>query len=227
MVLPNNVLVVAAHPDDEVLGCGGTVARLTRQGVKVSVLILGEGITSREKGGGKNKEALARLKEQAKEAVSRLGVHELVFGDFPDNRFDAVARLDIIHVIEREMDRLQPEVIFTHHGGDLNIDHQITFEAVITAARPLPRVPVKAILAFEVLSSTEWAFGRLPFAPRVFVDISSTLERKIEAMKIYAGEIRGFPHPRSEGGIEALAKKRGTEAGLPAAEAFELVRWVW
>ena len=226
MVPHRNILIVAAHPDDEILGCGAAIARLTEEGARATTLILGEGITSRGGEAGEEKNALRILKDQSKKANQLVGVKEVVFFDFPDNRFDTVPRLDIIRAVEGEIERLRPDTIFTHHGGDLNVDHQITYEAVLTAARPLPKAPVKSILSFEVLSSTEWGGNCVPFSPRVYIDISSTLEVKIRAMESYKGEIRDFPHPRSKQGIEALARRRGAEAGLWAAEAFEVVRWI-
>jgi len=219
---PKKILIVAAHPDDEILGCGGTVARFTRKGVKAVTLILGEGITSR--GGNDDRKSLQLLKNQADKANRLIGVDEIVLGDFPDNRFDTVPLLEITQKIEQEIERVRPDTIFTHHWGDLNIDHRITHQAVLTAARPLPGSPVKMILAFEVLSSTEWGGMQRHFVPNVYFDISETLGKKVEAMEVYIGEVRSYPHPRSIKGIETLALKRGMETGVEAAEAFELTR---
>ncbi len=218
------ILVVAAHPDDEVLGCGGTVARLAEAGAVITTLILGEGITSRSSGTEGNNEALKVLKAQAQKANRIVGASEVVFCDFPDNRFDTVPLLEVVKNIENEINRIHPEAIFTHHGGDLNVDHRIAHRAVLTAARPLPEMPVKAVFAFEVLSSSEWPGPHFPFVPNMWVDITPMLPKKIRAMESYAGEIREFPHPRSREGIEALARKRGSEAGVQAAEAFEIIR---
>lgn len=226
--MKSNILVIAAHPDDEVLGCGGTLAKYVNEGHNVSVMILGEGLTSRDakRQRAKRKEGLRLLKRQAKKANDLLGVKDISMYDLPDNRFDTVALLDIVKLIERQILKTKPEIIFTHTNCDLNIDHVITHQAVLTATRPMPGCIVKELYAFEISSSTEWAFQRFGpvFRPNVFVDITDTLNRKIKAMMIYEGELRKFPHPRSDGAMMALAKYRGSMAGIEAAEAFELMR---
>jgi LmbE family N-acetylglucosaminyl deacetylase len=221
------VLVIAAHPDDEVLGCGGTLARLSDDGADVHVHILGEGVTSRfERRDLADRESLASLQEQAREAGRIVGAAQVELHSLPDNRFDAEALLDIVKIVERLVDRIEPEVVYTHHGGDLNVDHQIVHRAVLTATRPAATPEVREVYAWEVPSSTEWAFQRLEpcFKPNVFVDIADTLERKIDAMRAYVSEIRDFPHPRSPEALEAIARRWGSVAGYRAAEAFELVR---
>lgn len=224
-----NILVVAAHPDDEVLGCGGTIARLASEGHAVSILILGEGITSRS---GDPKKAdpkkLAALHSQAKEIGTFLGAKNVTLAKFPDNRFDTLALLDVVKIVEQEIDRVKPEVVYTQHGGDLNIDHAVTFRAVLTATRPIKGSPVKKVFAYEVHSSTEWSFQQLDpvFHPNVFVNIEKTLEKKLKAMEMYEGEARPFPHPRSAEALKAGAIKWGSVAGVPAAEAFVLIREV-
>ena len=222
-----NVLVVAAHPDDEVLGAGGTIARLSREGNGVTILILGEGVTSRYP----EREAtdpglVTALADQAKESTRLLGARECVCHGLPDNRFDSLPLLDIVKVIEEWIERVQPQALYCHHPGDLNVDHAITARAALTATRPLPGCIVKELYAFEVPSSTEWAFQRLSpaFSPNVFMDISGTLDLKLKAMKVYERELRPFPHPRSPEALEAIAKRWGSVAGVAAAEAFELVR---
>jgi LmbE family N-acetylglucosaminyl deacetylase len=220
------ILVVAAHPDDEVLGCGATIARLAREGHEAHIAILGEGGTSRA---GESDPSLVReLRAQAAEAARVLGAREPLFYDLPDNRFDTRPLLEVSKIVEEVIGRVRPEVIYTHHGGDLNVDHGVAHRAVLTAARPLPGACVREIYAFEVASSTEWAFGQASsaFRPRVFTDVGATLSLKIEALKRYRREVREFPHPRSEEGIAALARWRGSSVGCPAAEAFELVRSV-
>ncbi len=220
-------LVVAAHPDDEVLGCGGTIARLTGEGHDVYVAILGEGITSRyDKREQVDQEIIKELQARSRQVSKLLGVKELCLYDFPDNRFDTVPLLDVVKTVEKLINQFQPQTVYTHHGGDLNIDHVITHRAVMTATRPVENCPVKELYAFEVLSSTEWAFGQFhaAFQPNVFVDISATLETKIKAMQLYDSEARPFPHPRSPEALRVLAKRRGTVAGLAAAEAFEVIR---
>ena len=227
--MSRRVLVVAAHPDDEVLGCGGTIARLARDGGEVYVMLLGEGITSRyNKHETEDKKLVEQLHARSKEVGKYLSVKEVLSFGLPDNRFDTIPLLDIIKMVEDVIDKLKPGVIYTHHSGDLNIDHQIVHRAVLTAARPLPDCPVKEIYAFEVPSSTEWAFHQFEpaFRPNVFVDISQTLETKVRALQLYESESRTFPHPRSPELLGAVARKWGSTAGLEAAEAFQLIRSV-
>ncbi|OGC08540.1 GlcNAc-PI de-N-acetylase [candidate division WOR-1 bacterium RIFOXYA2_FULL_36_21] len=220
-----NVLVVAAHPDDEVLGCGGTISKLLKKGIDVAILILGEGITSRYENREKamDIEQMKELKNHINDAAKILKVKKNFVLNFPDNRFDSVPLLDLVKVIENVKNKFIPDVIFTHHGEDLNIDHQITFNAVLTACRAIAGEMVKQIYCFETLSSTEWSWPNT-FKPNVYVDISKTIEKKIDAMKAYKNELKEWPHPRSIKGIEILAEKRGCEVGLAYAEAFELVR---
>jgi LmbE family N-acetylglucosaminyl deacetylase len=223
----NSILVVVAHPDDEVLGCGGTIARLTKEMKDVYVAILGEGIASRfNKRELADKSELKTLQNSSKRVAELLGVKELFLYDLPDNRFDTIPLLNIVKIIEALIDKVKPSTIFTHHGGDLNIDHSIIHRATLTAARPIAGQCVKKVYAYEVPSSTEWAFGQFTkgFQANVFVDISVSLEKKIKAMEIYESEARSFPHPRSPEALRALAKRWGATAGLEAAEAFELIR---
>jgi LmbE family N-acetylglucosaminyl deacetylase len=222
----NRILVVAAHPDDEVLGCGAVIAKHVARGSQVYVLILGQGITSRfSRLTEASKKGIASLRRQAKRAAQILGVKKIYFADFPDNSFDSVALLKIIKVIENIKKEVKPSIIYTHYRGDLNIDHRITFQAVLTATRPLPGESVKEIYSFEIPSSTEW--GSQPkevFIPNVYIDIAQTIGKKIEAFKIYTDELRQWPHPRSIKGVGVLSQKRGAEAGLNYAEAFILIR---
>jgi len=224
-----NVLVVAAHPDDEVLGCGATIARHADRGDVVHVLILGEGITSRhDQPSDADPEELRALHRAAARASDVLGAKDCELTSLPDNRFDTVALLDVVKIVERAVATWQPEIVYTHHGGDLNVDHAITFRAVLTATRPTPGCFVRSLLAFEVPSSTEWAFGRLEprFAPDTYVDVGATLERKIAALREYDGELRAFPHPRSAEGLDVVARRWGSVVGVDAAEAFETIRAV-
>jgi LmbE family N-acetylglucosaminyl deacetylase len=223
------VLVVAAHPDDEVLGCGGTMARLAQEGCDVNIAILGEGITSRHvQRSEADSKTLARLHQQVYEAAAKVGAKDVALFKLPDNRLDTVPLLDMVKLVEELIQKFQPEVIYTHHAGDLNVDHGLVQRAVLTATRPLPGQSVREIYAFEVPSSTEWAFQQLQpvFRPNVFVDISRTLEAKIAGLACYDSETRKFPHPRSPEALRALAARWGSVAGCQAAEAFELVRSV-
>jgi len=220
-----NCLIIAAHPDDEVLGCGGTVAKLVEKGYEAFTLILGEGVTSRDVKRKREirENEIMSLKQQVLEANKILGVKEVFTFDFPDNRFDSVDLLDIVKTIEKIKNEVKPEIVFTHYEYDLNIDHQITYKAVMTAFRPLREETVKKIYSFEVLSSTEWSYTQ-GFIPNVYFNIEDTIEKKIEAMRKYKNELRDYPHPRSIEGIKIKAQQRGLEVGLKYAEAFKLVR---
>lgn len=221
------VLILAAHPDDEVLGCGGTVSRLSRAGEDVYIAILGEGITSRY---GKRDEAdnrlLQTLGERSRKAGEILGARKVLMYGLPDNRFDTVPMLDVVKIIEDLVGQINPEVVYTQHGGDLNVDHGVVFRATLTATRPMQGCAVRTVLAYEVASSSEWAFQQFApsFHPSVFVDISGTLETKIQAMQTYESEARPFPHPRSPEALRAQALRWGSTVGLNAAEAFQLIR---
>jgi len=219
------VLVVAAHPDDEVLGCGGTVARYALEGHAVYTLILGEGMTSRDakRDKAKRQNALDELKQTAIRAGKVLGVKKVFTCDFPDNRFDSVPLLDVVKVIEKVKRQIAPEIVLTHFERDLNVDHRVTYQAVLVAARPMAGECVREIYSFEVPSSTEWAYP-MSFSPDTFVDISKTLDLKIEALREYATELRKAPHPRSVEGLMHLAGLRGIQTGLKSAEAFQCVR---
>ena len=223
-----DILVVVAHPDDEVLGCGGTIAKWSKEGHDIHVLIMAEGATSRDKerNRSKRKDELYLLSESAQIANNILGVQSIKLLDFPDNRMDSVCLLDVVKVIEDFIDRLNPEIVLTHHSGDLNIDHQIIHRAVITATRPQPSNRVRRLLSFEIPSSTEWQSPTInePFVANWFVDISDTLDQKIKALEAYQSEMRDWPHARSIKGVEHLAKLRGANIGLHAAEAFSLIR---
>lgn len=225
--MKKRILVVAAHPDDEVLGCGGTIAKYSKEGSKIYTLILGEGITSRDEARiREEREGIIKtLKADARKANSIIGVEDIFIHDLPDNRFDTVALLDCVKIIEKIKDKVRPEVIYTHHGGDLNIDHRITYNAVLTACRPTKDEMVKEIYSFEVPSSTEWTYP-CTFNPNIFIDISETIDKKVEALKIYKTELRDFPHPRSEEAVRAIATRWGSISGLRAAEAFEAIRIV-
>ena len=224
----NTVLVIAAHPDDEVLGCGGAIARHSHQGDAVHVLILAEGVTSRDGQRDRTQRTpeLSALATAAEAAHRILGSQSLTLQDFPDNRMDSCALLDIVKPIERAIATHNPTLIYTHHSGDLNIDHRRIHEAVVTAARPLPDSGVQTLLFFEVPSSTEWQVpgAAPPFVPNWFIDIATTLEQKLAALDAYASEMRPFPHARSRQAVAALAHWRGASAGMQAAEAFCLGR---
>ena len=221
-----SIIVVAAHPDDEVLGCGGTIAKLADEGAAIHVAFLADGVFSRAGDQTMQQEELCIRRAAAQKACHILGVKSVFFGDFPDNRMDTIALLDIINVVEKLIAEYQSDTVFTHHAGDVNIDHCRTHEAVVAACRPQRGHPVKTLLCFEVPSSTEWQLsGSAPvFVPNWFVDISDTLDRKFAALDAYAAELRDWPHPRSRQGVEHLVRWRGATVGVEAAEAFMLGR---
>lgn len=221
------ILVVAAHPDDEVLGCGGTIAKLAKEGHDVHVILAAEGLTSRQVArdhvGVKNE--LDELYVKAKEANDTLGVKSLEFLGFPDNRMDSIDLLDIVKKIESKLESFAADEIYTHYPSDLNVDHRLLSEAVLTASRPLPGQVVKKVFFFEVPSSTDWKFGEQSFfTPNVFVNIELFLSVKMKSLMHYQSEMRPFPHARSLENLENLAKVRGAHVGYKAAEAFILAR---
>lgn len=224
------ILVVAAHPDDEVIGCGGAIARHVADGDDVLIVILGEGLTSRAErrdveGYAKQ---LADLRAQATEAAKVLGVSGIRFDELPDNRFDGLELLDVVKRVARAKDEFRPHIVYTHHAGDLNIDHRVTHQAVLTAFRPQLGEIVEAIYAWETLSSTEWQgpdWGK-PFVPDHWIDISLYLQTKIAAMECYSGELRAYPHPRSLESLEMWARAIGTQVGVRAAERFRTIRTI-
>lgn len=216
------VLVVASHADDEVLGCGGTIARLASEGDQVHLVLMADGVNSRP---GASRADLANRMAAASKAHQILGTSSVSYLELPDNKMDSQPLLEIVQALEPIIHRLAPSLIFTHHHGDLNIDHQITQRAVMTACRPQPGSPVKAIYGFEVLSSTEWTVpGKDPFLPNLFIDISSHLGAKLRALDAYSKEMREVPHSRSIQHAEVLARHRGYCMGVEAAEAFVVYR---
>ena len=219
-----SIAVIVAHPDDEILGFGGTMAHHVDNGGAVYVLILATGLASREVNGMVDRNGLDELRQQAETAGALIGVRNIEFGDFRDNQMDSVPLLDVVKRIEKFVANTSPHTVYTHHFGDLNIDHRVVARAAITACRPLTDTNTLEILAGEVNSSTEWAPPRDHFVPNEFIDISTVLDRKLRALACYSGELCDWPHPRSIQGVEALARWRGSQVGLDAAEAFSLVR---
>ncbi len=223
--MSKKILIVAAHPDDEVLGCFGTVARLIKEGYEAYTLILGEGKTSRDESRivENKKDELEVLNQEIVEANRIIGIKKVFIETFPDNRFDSVDLLDIIKAISKVKEEINPDIIFTHYEHDLNVDHQITYKAVITATRPMVDECVKEIYSFEILSSTEWNYP-LSFSPDTYFDISNTIDLKLDAMKKYDSELCSYPHPRSLEGIELNAKYQGMRVGKEYVEAFKVIR---
>ena len=220
-----NVIVFAAHPDDEALGCGGTLACHIDNGDNVFVVFMSDGVTSRNVNGGEGEELSLRNKS-AYESCNIIGFRKPEFVNFPDNRMDTIALLDVVQKVEYFINKYKPSIIYTHYQNDLNIDHQITYRAVMTACRPQPNFCVKEIYSFEVSSSTEWSLSSSgsAFNPKKFVDISTTLDRKLNALEAYSAEMRDFPHSRSIDAIKALSIYRGASVGVKFAEAFQIER---
>lgn len=219
-----NILIVAAHPDDEVLGCGGSILHHVCKGDRVDVVFMADGITSR--GNKIDSKAHQERNHAAFTSCKILGTQAPIFLGFPDNKMDTLALLEIVQSLEKVISKVKPIIIYTHHFGDLNIDHRITHQAVMTACRPQSDDSVKTILCFETPSSTEWqtpSSGQT-FEPNWFVDIKKTLANKLKALNAYEEEIREYPHARSIKNIENISMFRGAAVGMENAEAFMLIR---
>lgn len=230
-----NILVIVAHPDDEVLGMGGTILKHAQHGDKVKIVYLATGLTSRRSLNYQNttsydyrldqkkiEKQIEELRKDAQKSCKILEVSHVKFYDLPDNEMDSISLLKIIKIIENEIYETKPDKVYTHHYGDLNIDHRITFNATLTACRPIEST-VKELITFEVSSSTEWNYPS-HFNPNYFINIKSQLSKKIRAMQMYKNEIRRFPHPRSAENLKIIAGRWGAISGNVAAEAFEIIR---
>ena len=220
------ISVIVAHPDDEVLGCGGTIARHVEQGDIVNLLALSDGVSSR----GNNSENSIDIAERHSallRSAQILNINKVVSLDYPDNQFDIVPRLDIIKSIEEFLGKNEYDIVYTHCGSDLNIDHRITYESVLTACRPQPNKTINQIRTFETVSSTEWALhSGSSFKPNLHIDISYFFDKKISALQAYITEMREAPHSRSFENISALAKYRGMSVGFKLAESFYVERYL-
>jgi len=231
------VLVIAAHPDDEVLGMGGTITKYVKNGDSVKIIIMATGVFSRRSSDNMNasvyevdKSILEKMSKQVqnlqKDAIKAskiMGIKHIEFLDFPDNEMDKKSNLEITKKIESMILEFKPDIVFTHSQHDVNIDHRMIYDATITATRPFSKFKVKEVISFEVPSSTEWYFPS-KFSPNMFIDINEELTTKIKALSAYKTEINEFPHPRSVEGVEVIAKHWGTVSGFNAAEAFCIVR---
>ena len=231
-----NVLIIAAHPDDEILGMGGTISKHTSRNDDVTIIYMATGITARRELSNTKHEInniskltqkkwqneVEQLRLDAKKSAKLLSVKNVKFYDFPDNEMDGIQLLKVVKVIEKEIKEVKPDRIYTNHYSDLNVDHKVVYNAVLTACRP-SNVSVKEILCFEVLSSTEWSYP-YNFSPNYFSNIENHVTKKVNAMKLFKSEIRKFPHPRSPENIRNVAARWGSVCGFKAAEAFEIIR---
>ena len=226
MILNGPTLIFAAHPDDEILGCGATIARLTDSGNKVKTIFMSDGESSRVNTlKQKTLDSMIALrKEVAIEVAGYLDCEEPTFYDFPDNKLDIIPLLEIAKIIEYEIEKFKPVNIFTHFYGDLNIDHRQVAIAVATATRPKEESILNAVCSFEIPSSTEWnqGTGLMTFTPNLYVDIENYVDKKLRALSLYKNEMRKFPHPRSEQAIMSLMNWRGSNSGFRLAEAFQI-----
>lgn len=223
MMKNKKILVIASHPDDEVLGCGGTLIKYSKMGYEIRIVFMTNGVSSRSK--IKNNEILKRKKAAIK-ACKILGANKPKFFNFKDNQMDSVPLLKIVKVIENEIYLFKPSIIFTHFNGDLNIDHEITSRATLTACRPTLNHPVKSLFMFYVPSSTEWSHNKNKknFIPNWFEDISNSDKQKKLALNCYKMEMRKWPHPRSLKNISNLQNVFASEVGQKKTESFMLYR---
>ena len=231
MSLLQKILVVAAHPDDEILGCGAAIAKYAAKGCECHTLIMAEGATSRAALYNKSQweEDLQKLREAASCAAGILSVRSVRFADLPDNRMDSLDLLDVIKIVEDVIKAIKPQIVVTHHGGDVNIDHQITHRAVVTACRPLPDTSLRTLLFFETPSSTEYQVPSTAsmFMPDWFEVVDEEdMKKKMQALHCYESEMREWPHSRSYKAVHALAEYRGFSIGHEYAEAFVLGRFM-
>jgi LmbE family N-acetylglucosaminyl deacetylase len=215
------VLVFAAHPDDEVLGMGGTIASHADRGDEIRIVVVTDGSSTQYPD---DAETRARKEQEALAAAAELGVTDYVHLDLPDMRLDTLAHVEVNEVVERHVGDFRPEVVYTPHP-DVNRDHRVLFDSVAVATRPTPDQPVSRVLTYAPTSSTEWTPASLNwFVPNWFVGIAATLERKVAAFAHYETERRDYPHPRSERAIRATAAFYGASCGCEYAEPFVLVR---
>ena len=221
------ILVIAAHPDDEIYGMGGTIAKLAAEGNEVHVLIVTDGSTAQYRGRADLAEILLRKKQETSKALACVGAATCHYGNLPDMRLDTVAHIKINEVIESVIDEISPEIVYTHFWGDVNLDHQKVFESTLVATRPTASQTVRELYCYSVPSSTEWQpAARISFTPNTFVDISAYTAQKTAAIEAYATELRPYPHPRSAQAVQVQDTAKGLQVGLSAAEEFILLRSV-
>ncbi|QTL99734.1 PIG-L family deacetylase [Iocasia frigidifontis] len=218
------VLVIAAHPDDEVLGVGGTIIKLVEKDYEIYTYILTDGSSTQYYGDTKK---LNQKKEETFKANDILGVKEVIFGNLPDMKLDTISHVKINNEIEKITNKIEPEIIFTHHSGDVNKDHKLIFESTLVVCRPLPGNNIKKIYSYEVPSSTEWGDNKTKdyFIPNIYVTLNKKqINKKCLAMEKYKTELRDYPHPRSLKSIINCSQHRGNQVGYDYAESFILIR---
>ncbi len=212
----NNILIIATHPDDEILGCGGVAALHAQKGDKVCSVVVCEGESHRYKNMDVGQQ------EHAEQAADILGVTEVRMLGLPDQRLDQLSLVEVITPIESIVREIRPGTIYCQYGGDINQDHKIVFDATLIATRPVEEY-IETIYAYDTASSTEWAYPRT-FIPDTWIDISSVIEKKMDAMKCYQTELNEFPHPRSIDGLRLKAGAWGVQCCLESAEVFMTIR---
>jgi LmbE family N-acetylglucosaminyl deacetylase len=219
----NNILILAPHPDDEVLGCGATIKKLSEEGNQLFVLVVTRGSSKFY-----SDEKILNVRNEAHLAHKLLGVKQTFFLDFPAPELDTIPLADISKEISKVISDNKINVLYLPHRGDIHNDHRVVFNAGLVAARPVGEYFVKEVYAYETLSETEWAapFADDAFIPTCFVSVENTLNSKMEAMKCFKSQLKAFPNPRSLETIEALAKFRGSTVGFKAAEAFMVIRQI-
>ena len=213
------ILVVCAHPDDETLGLGGTIARYSKEN-DVFIQIFTDGQFGRDV----STRGIKERQNNAKKACSILGVKEVEFLNYTDERLDTIPMVEVACKIESAIKRWKPNTVFTHYWGDVNQDHKRVFEATLIAARPSPSSKIKHVICYETPSSTEWGHGSVKFSPNLFINIDTVLHKKIKALKMYGNEISDYPHPRSKDSIISRARYWGSTVGVRHAEAFVTIR---
>ena len=222
----NNVLIIAAHPDDEVLGMGGTIVNLVKEGKEVNLLIVTDGSSSQYRGADNLAEIIAAKKQETRRCADVLGIKNIYYGGLPDMKLDCIPHIDINQAIEQVVDKMQPDTVFTHFWGDVNCDHQNVYKSTLVTVRPLMGQVVKELYCYRVPSSTEWTPNKADtmFMPNYFVDIEQFAEQKYKAFACYTTELRDYPHPRSVQYLRETDKAAGLRVGLLAAEEFVLLR---
>lgn len=220
------ILVIAAHPDDEIYGMGGTIAKLSALGHEVHVLIVTDGCTSQYRNDSRLSEILRQKRQEAERANAIVGVTRVHFGDFPDMKLDTIPHVEVNALIERAVAEIQPDAVYTHFYGDVNVDHQMVYRSTLVAVRPVPEQCVKALYCYRVPSSTEWSpqLSHTAFLPNVMVDISAYADKKAQALAAYQTEMRAYPHPRSAQYTAENDRACGLQWGLGTAEQFVLLR---